>query len=1060
MNDDNNLNPQTNNSEPNQYNNQNSEIPKSYSMPNVSGIKKLGNKAYRGAKKVGDAAKKAMKFIAKAAKKIGTFLITHPHITLAIAIITILLVLVIIIINEFKNITVLSNIDKSSTTIVKSWDENNLTEQQKAAKSSYEKSGSLIDFSTSDLATMTKDLKDNYANSGTNTEEKAIYKSLLTECGLNQVNTSQRVLSPDDKVSLYEHIMQISKYDFNNVKWKQYGHGHNGNDSPMKDDLNLGVRYPSDQNNTKYETFSTLLRPYLLSYEVPTSFFAGLLSDEDDKTIETTYAIIKYGLSDITVNRYDIEKYNLRTYYRDYDYTEYKSEFNVTFVPQSDGSYRISYGSVRPVIVKTGHINTSQDENGVYSALRETEIPEESGSTYQNKYYISEANIFDYKINAEFNYTMYSSSDVQNRTNEDSLDTTKEPYSAVENEGNKISQIISAGNTCTAAELEQIVNNIASSNHAIKSSPNPGNNNSITYTFTASNTYEDRNGTTFYVTRTWEDKLSQKEKKEEYYEADDVIKFNEKCSAGIITQEQFNSDSTSVDYYKDLAERKKINRIDLFNSNPNIYKLYITNPYAKYVGVNRVELEQLCYGTLTTNWSELQKKYKSFPYVYGKSYGFMGSTGSKGNFVSGIALLRMYINTFEGDGSYSGGGRFDENQNKTTDDEKTVYYKVYDAKDGVHTVGYGVNMEANAGAFADAGIDISTVQYGDLIDRKIVDKIQDGIIQERVDRIKAATSGIDLQEYQLHALVSHSYLTYGIGNFVDLYNSYWNQENDDKFKDLYEKYKETPEMASTIMGEIDFENELFKNWFYYYNGSHDGNGKYPGWVTRQKSEFTLFQGGYYSTLKRFWGSSEGIPGGYVLVNGNEIDKAACLDLQVWFEQNLFSGKAQCDTDVTSGAAQEMTDIHNTDSRGYLNPEFSQFFRKSYVYQCPWWSYVRGALYYNIVGRDDLAEILHGAGATGDGRNAADYAAGYLKIKDKLNTSIDGIQPYSIISFDQAGSGHGHTAFVEAVTDDSIIVSDCGSGHQWYGVHIVKKTTLTNPSSSYYFVSSICLADAL
>ena len=297
---DNNLNQQ---GEPGVQNGETPEIPKSYSTPKLSTAKKIGNKAYRGAKKVGNAAKKALKFMAKAAKKIGTFLITHPHVTLVLAIIIILFVLVVFIINQFKNLTVLTNIGDSATEIVKSWDDNNLNEQQKAAKTSYEKSGSLIDFSTSDIAKMKANLVDKYQGLDKGKiEEKKIYKALLTTVGDNFVTGSDRVLSENDMVTLYEHIMNISKYDFNNVKWKQYGHGHDGNDSPMKSDLTLGVRYPSDQNSTKYETFSTLLRPYLLSYEIPTSLFSGLLSDENDKSVETTYAFIKYGLSDITVN--------------------------------------------------------------------------------------------------------------------------------------------------------------------------------------------------------------------------------------------------------------------------------------------------------------------------------------------------------------------------------------------------------------------------------------------------------------------------------------------------------------------------------------------------------------------------------------------------------------------------------------------------------------------------------------------------------------------------------------------------------------------------------------
>ena len=287
---------------------------------------------------------------------------------------------------------------------------------------------------------------------------------------------------------------------------------------------------------------------------------------------------------------------------------------------------------------------------------------------------------------------------------------------------------------------------------------------------------------------------------------------------------------------------------------------------------------------------------------------------------------------------------------------------------------------------------------------------------------------------------------------------YWNQDTDDKYEELYEKYKDSPESSTAIMGEVNFEHKLYTSWFNHYNNnSPDGGGRFPGWIKRERSEFTLFSTGYYSTLKMFWGNSGGTPNGIVLTNGDEIDDAACLELQTWFEDNVFGGKIHAGTNLRKWQKVQATDIDDTDSRGIVNPEYSALATGSFPFECPWWSRLRANMYLRDMGSD-----LRLTGRTGDGREAAQVAYDFLKnsYNVTLNSSIDGIQPYSIISFDKAGSGHGHTAFVEAVTSEYIIISQCSGPRYWNGVSIVSKSQLTDRSSDYYFVNSICLADVL
>ena len=1058
------------NEEPNQVNKseEQNDVNNSGTSP-ISKARDVGGKAINGVKKTAkytrkaaNLAKKAVKAVSKAIQAGIKLIVTNPVAAIIIAIIFFLLVIVSVLIKDLKWGHVTTSVNNGAESVIGSWDSSNLTEQQKAAKESYEKTGSLLNFSLSDQKAMVDALETEYNSDNLISDYKKISASLLTKVGTNEVSGS-RIVSPDDNVTLYEHILSIAKYDFNNVKWNHYGHGYNGEASPLKDDYDMGVKYPSDQNNTKFETFSSLLRPYLLSHEIPIAFFSGLIdntTNELKQDVNFTYSLIKYGLSDIEVNRYDVQTYNLATYYREYDAIDAYSSFSVTITPNSDGSYGVSFSNLRQhESDEVRHVNTRKDENGNDNVMLEEVIPDRTVTSIDNVYYISKAYILDQKINDEYRYVQYSQSDANSRINADSEVYEDEYYEEIAYEENYMERLPGAYSTVGVSNIDAVVDGIESRYNAtgqLVSTQNP--NGSVTYSFRCDN-YEKREGTTTYVTRVWSDTLSQSESNSELYTTEDVLEYNKNNSAGAISEEEFNSDEESVEYYNNIEENEKLNRIDFINSNPNIYKLYISgSSYAKYVGIGRNDLELFCYNNLIESWNTLVDDYGSFPYAYGSTYGFKTQGGSSSSSISGINLLRMYIHTFEGDGSSAGGGRFDENHSQVYDDRKTKYYKVYDAGDGVHTVGYGVNMEAQRDLFAEYGIDVSTVSYGDYIESAIVDKIENIKIQQFLDNVKSVTNGLELQEYQLHALTSHCYVAGNINGFVENYNLYWNQDTDDKYEELYEKYKDSPESSTAIMGEVNFEHKLYTSWFNHYNNnSPDGGGRFPGWIKRERSEFTLFSTGYYSTLKMFWGNSGGTPNGIVLTNGDEIDDAACLELQTWFEDNVFGGKIHAGTNLRKWQKVQATDIDDTDSRGIVNPEYSALATGSFPFECPWWSRLRANMYLRDMGSD-----LRLTGRTGDGREAAQVAYDFLKnsYNVTLNSSIDGIQPYSIISFDKAGSGHGHTAFVEAVTSEYIIISQCSGPRYWNGVSIVSKSQLTDRSSDYYFVNSICLADVL
>lgn len=170
-----------------------------------------------------------------------------------------------------------------------------------------------------------------------------------------------------------------------------------------------------------------------------------------------------------------------------------------------------------------------------------------------------------------------------------------------------------------------------------------------------------------------------------------------------------------------------------------------------------------------------------------------------------------------------------------------------------HTiVGYGVDIE-NSGykqLFIDAGY---PTMVGGEVDIDFVDTIEEKIIGNALTQIKSMTSELNLTDYQINALVSRAY-NCGISgsisvlrgspnlNFIDACKKYWNQDTDNKFEkkdnnadfshSLYIQY-----MCKPVTSEANYIAELER---------------------RRKSEWILFQTGYYNILDKWHSSTSDI----------------------------------------------------------------------------------------------------------------------------------------------------------------------------------------------------------
>lgn len=203
--------------------------------------------------------------------------------------------------------------------------------------------------------------------------------------------------------------------------------------------------------------------------------------------------------------------------------------------------------------------------------------------------------------------------------------------------------------------------------------------------------------------------------------------------------------------------------------------------------------------------------------------------------ISSLNILKEYIHTWE------------HSTPPPTNADGTKYIIETDGN-GHPTVGYGVDIE-NSGykqVFINAGYPTTV---GGEVDKEFVDSIEDQIISASIDQVKNKTFGLDLTGYQINALVSRAYNCGVSGaidtkrgdpslNFVESYQKYWKQERDDKFEEQD--------------NNADFNHSLYTQ---YMSKPVTSDGTYmAGLERRRKSEWVLFQTGYYDVLNK-WHSS-------------------------------------------------------------------------------------------------------------------------------------------------------------------------------------------------------------
>ncbi len=283
---------------------------------------------------------------------------------------------------------------------------------------------------------------------------------------------------------------------------------------------------------------------------------------------------------------------------------------------------------------------------------------------------------------------------------------------------------------------------------------------------------------------------------------------------------------------KDKPESKEVNFVTLLNKNEKAKSAM-------------VDLSEWLFELLETNTSTLNMEdlTKYFLYIAtGDSYGvktFDFSIYDETNFntinnsssTSSKQLLIEYIYSWEGCTELS---------------EDGTEYKIQDDGAGHPTVGHGIDIE-NSGyksLFEQNGY---STTIGGWVNKEFVDGLEADEISSKWDAVKSLTADLNLKDYQINALVSRAYncgtagaLTVRRGKneytFNEAYKEYWNEDSDDKFDQKDEN-------------AVDYDNELYTE--YMDEPIYSGGNVLQGLVNRRKSEWKLFQTGYYDRIDKW-----------------------------------------------------------------------------------------------------------------------------------------------------------------------------------------------------------------
>jgi len=265
------------------------------------------------------------------------------------------------------------------------------------------------------------------------------------------------------------------------------------------------------------------------------------------------------------------------------------------------------------------------------------------------------------------------------------------------------------------------------------------------------------------------------------------------------------------------------------------------SPHSSFKDSAKAVIDELEKNEDTQNQAEIMK-YLMYIYtgndVYGGATEFdqlkdLFVTRTFMSVAGGDELTKQFIRYFEGNGG-----------------EKDGKYIVYKKGKDAMTVGYGVNIETHRDMFLERGVSPDQLVVGGLIDKEIVDQIEDVLRQGfRTDIINGlAAAGITLKEFQIDALTSRAYncgsdgalnTAYAEENFLTACKKYWSEADEQIGEPETESMYQHPLYTKCMRAPTKRGDEVL-----------------PGLIKRRKAEWLLFKTGCYSdgagTIYGYW----------------------------------------------------------------------------------------------------------------------------------------------------------------------------------------------------------------
>lgn len=403
-------------------------------------------------------------------------------------------------------------------------------------------------------------------------------------------------LNINSQKTLYAHLLNAERYNFNKIRWIKYKRDENKGAVPlseMKVEPNAQLQYPDDSDNTGIDTLSSMVRPYLQSWIIPYGLFSGLLSEGTGDVEKLDYGQFAYqvlieGYHEIVMNQYNLDVLTVETTQNVYDELEYT--VTRTCSRDSEGNETVTTTHVLQGDGKPYKIVETCKKDAVVETRRDV--------THYVVYKLESAKTFDRIFENTYNVHLYSEA---NDTPEHSM--TRVRYST--------------GDQLTQTEINAI-SSWSFSNSIGYAKYQLGESNSWTGTYT----YKIKKGYTQNETKIWKDKvetLSEIDRELRVYDVEKYIDPDEDGNPSLSGDEKA--------YYQNLAveenvETVRMTRVDVINAKKEVYSNYLKSGanYSENIGYPRTWWV-FSLDALKKHARAVEESDTGWKYLYGASLG-------------------------------------------------------------------------------------------------------------------------------------------------------------------------------------------------------------------------------------------------------------------------------------------------------------------------------------------------------------------------------------------------------------------------------------------------------